>query len=158
MYLVFKAVKSTDPLGEGTSSATERGIPAPSFQDMQAMPLEHCALLQEQFWGGVRDTNFVSKHFFCSIKNILIKPFVENVQNTIFIHVNYIFFQTDVQTELELADVHAKCYTKRKNPFKRWKSRLGGGGTKRFFPNSKKGIYSLVAIVCLYFYLIKKKL
>ena len=65
MYLVFKGLKTTDPLGEGTStSATERGITVPAFQDMQAMPMEHCALLQEQFWGGVRDTNFVSKHFF----------------------------------------------------------------------------------------------
>jgi hypothetical protein len=65
MYLVFKGLKTTDPLGEGTStSATERGIPVPSFQDMQSMPMEHQALLQEQFWGGVTNTNFVSKQFF----------------------------------------------------------------------------------------------
>ena len=68
MFLVFNANKTTNPLGEGTSaSATARDDPVPEFQDMQTMPAEHVALLQEQFWGGVSKTNFVSIYLYIYI-------------------------------------------------------------------------------------------
>jgi hypothetical protein len=94
MFLVLTHKKDKNPLGEGSSK--DGG--APSFTDMSEMPNEQRALLQEQFWGGVNKTNFVS---FLDLKKYkyehFLKIYLKNLKFFLHQH-NYLFRPIDPNT------------------------------------------------------------